>query len=271
MAGLSIGVITIAGAQRRPVYVKKKYGIVDEAKVYLRRGSSTAIATIDEIGDIGEARAQTQEAIHAILKDQEARDAEQLRIAEERRQFDHFISFLHNERYHDLRFSELATEHFPMGLEYTAYPKCDENGQPCARKTDMTTMYIIRLEQRAFSKLSPAEATEYDNAPVHTNELYFCRFYNGSWHVGQDSVGTDWHPVYLSGKLGQPEWGTTANEFQKINVPPEDVKWNTQAIIGEDGRPSNARRLHRDDLCDRLRGTSATVSPRPREAGLLPS
>ncbi len=65
--GQSIAVITIARAQRRPIYIDKAFGDVDEMKVYVRRGSSTAVATPDEIAAIGEARVRSSEHHEASL------------------------------------------------------------------------------------------------------------------------------------------------------------------------------------------------------------
>lgn len=50
--GKRIGVIAIP-KQERPVYVKKKFGKVDKEVVYYRLGSSTAIATPDDIARMG--------------------------------------------------------------------------------------------------------------------------------------------------------------------------------------------------------------------------
>ena len=55
--GLDVGALRIAQEQQRPVFLRKKFGAVDANVVYLRRGSSTAIANPDEIARMGEARA----------------------------------------------------------------------------------------------------------------------------------------------------------------------------------------------------------------------
>ena len=49
---LDIAIIVIP-VQQRPVYVNSKYGKVDPGTVYVRRGSSTAVATPDEIAIMG--------------------------------------------------------------------------------------------------------------------------------------------------------------------------------------------------------------------------
>jgi hypothetical protein len=55
--GLKVGALQISREQQRPVFLRKKFGGVDADVVYLRRGSSTAIANPDEIARMGEARA----------------------------------------------------------------------------------------------------------------------------------------------------------------------------------------------------------------------
>lgn len=52
LEGKDVGVIRIQ-VQPRPVYVLRKYGIVEKESVYLRRESSTAVATPDEVARMG--------------------------------------------------------------------------------------------------------------------------------------------------------------------------------------------------------------------------
>ena len=56
--GMMLGVFTIAKDQQRPVWLKKDFGSLQSLAVYLRRGSSTAVADPDEIARMGEARAR---------------------------------------------------------------------------------------------------------------------------------------------------------------------------------------------------------------------
>ncbi|ETK22071.1 ATP-binding protein [Pseudomonas sp. FH1] len=53
--GLKLGLYTIP-VQDRPVYIGKKYGRVEANTAYVRRGSSTAIAKLSEIAEMGAAR-----------------------------------------------------------------------------------------------------------------------------------------------------------------------------------------------------------------------
>ena len=65
--GKTIGVVTIAAVQQRPIWLKKPYGPLEHERVYIRRGSSTAIATPDEIAKMGEARIKKAERYPATL------------------------------------------------------------------------------------------------------------------------------------------------------------------------------------------------------------
>lgn len=59
--GKPIGVIHIP-IQNRPLYTKSDYGKVKKEVVYLRRGSSTAIANPDEVAQMGAHQVETQGA-----------------------------------------------------------------------------------------------------------------------------------------------------------------------------------------------------------------
>lgn len=54
---VELDVIRIVRAQERPIYSKRNYGKLKERTVYIRRGSSTAIADPDEISAIGRSQA----------------------------------------------------------------------------------------------------------------------------------------------------------------------------------------------------------------------
>lgn len=56
--GKMLGVFRIAKDQQRPIWLKKDFGSLKAQTVYLRRGSSTAMADPDEVARIGEARAR---------------------------------------------------------------------------------------------------------------------------------------------------------------------------------------------------------------------
>ena len=52
LEGKDVGVISVP-VQERPAYISRKYGIVEKETVYLRRGSSNAVATPDEVARMG--------------------------------------------------------------------------------------------------------------------------------------------------------------------------------------------------------------------------
>jgi len=53
-----VGIIKIDGGQRRPIYLKKDFGKLKAREVYVRRGSSTAIADPDEVAAMGSSDVQ---------------------------------------------------------------------------------------------------------------------------------------------------------------------------------------------------------------------
>jgi hypothetical protein len=55
--GKSIGVLHVPLGQERPIWLKKDFVFLKGEKVYIRRGSSTAIADLDEVARMGAARA----------------------------------------------------------------------------------------------------------------------------------------------------------------------------------------------------------------------
>ena len=57
---VELDIIKVARKQNRPVYCRRAYGKVKESAVYLRRGSSTAIADPEEISAMGKADAAIQ-------------------------------------------------------------------------------------------------------------------------------------------------------------------------------------------------------------------
>ena len=51
--GANLTIIHIDKNQKRPIYLLKNFGLLEKAAVYIRRGSSTAIAAPDEIAEMG--------------------------------------------------------------------------------------------------------------------------------------------------------------------------------------------------------------------------
>lgn len=65
--GVPIGVFTVP-KQRRPLYAKANFGVVEAGVVYLRRGSSTAKALPDEIADMGADNVRRSESADVGLR-----------------------------------------------------------------------------------------------------------------------------------------------------------------------------------------------------------
>lgn len=59
-SGVELDVIRIAQAQTRPIYCRRGFGKLREGTVYVRRGSSTAIADPDEVSAMGRTDAVAQ-------------------------------------------------------------------------------------------------------------------------------------------------------------------------------------------------------------------
>lgn len=72
LEGKDVGVIRVP-VQTRPVYVLKTYGIVEKETVYLRRGSSNAVATPDEVAGMGVLHEPTPDQLSLTWADLENR------------------------------------------------------------------------------------------------------------------------------------------------------------------------------------------------------
>ncbi len=55
--GNNVGVVIIAQSQQRPIFLRKRFGRLEPNQVYLRRGSTTDVASPDEIARMGAAQA----------------------------------------------------------------------------------------------------------------------------------------------------------------------------------------------------------------------
>jgi len=73
--GLPVGIIRVRANQQRPIYSQNDYGKLKAKAVYLRRGSSTAIARPEEIARMGaeSARAAHEPVLEVSLADPEKR------------------------------------------------------------------------------------------------------------------------------------------------------------------------------------------------------
>lgn len=67
MQAKKVGVIEIP-SQKRPVYLKKRYGSLEKDTVYLRRGSSTAVANPDEVSEMGKLVPETPSLDTSLIK-----------------------------------------------------------------------------------------------------------------------------------------------------------------------------------------------------------
>lgn len=72
LEGKDVGVIRIP-VQARPFYVRRRYGVVEKNSVYLRRGSSTAVAMPDEVARMGATNAPAADGLELTWADLESR------------------------------------------------------------------------------------------------------------------------------------------------------------------------------------------------------
>jgi len=171
-----------------------------------------------------------QQETHALTKQRAEREQRQRKI-------DEFMNFLQSERYHDVRFPELTTSTEPLGLDYTIEPVRDAAGKPKCRVTEMEVAYVVSVRSPSYPELrEPENLADYENAPIHTREFYFCRFYDDAWHMGQEFIPwRNWFRFYLSGKVGPVEHGMSANEFMGVTGEPEGAERYCRLVLKKDG------------------------------------
>ena len=128
------------------------------------------------------------------------------------RRMDRFIRFLEQERHYNVCFPELHSDVHPTGLVYRLEP-VRPRGTALKRETEIDTSYVVRVVGPAYQEaLEPEQLAEYERSQIKPG-LYFCRFYNGEWHMGTRSFGRDWLEFHLYGKQGEMELSVTAQEF----------------------------------------------------------
>lgn len=148
--------------------------------------------------------------------------------------YDCFIRFLSRETYHNIRLPKLKRPSEPLGLQYRIAP-VREHGQPRRRTTEMSEVFVISVDSIAYrDQMEPVKLREYDSSPIKVGEYYFCGFYNGAWHLGLEDHHLE-HEFYLSGKVGQIERVTSANDFVGENNPPEGSKSLGTIVVTTEG------------------------------------
>jgi hypothetical protein len=164
--------------------------------------------------------ADTEEKISNIFSSSEQFD-ERYKIEQKLAQFKEFMAAgdHYNVRFPQLK--EKADDVF--GLEYKIWACRDESNQPKVKKTQFNDLYVVRVEGPACEEVLSKELLEiYKRAPIKENCFYFCRFYNGDWHMGPESSGArEWFEFYMSSKLGDVEHGESANRFMAVSDDPE--------------------------------------------------
>ncbi|GAO01952.1 hypothetical protein [Anaeromyxobacter sp. PSR-1] len=124
-----------------------------------------------------------------------------------------FITFLESEGHYDVIFPSLATKREPYGLIYRVEP-VRLGGKALKRTTEIETSYLLMVARPAYEEiLSPEQLADYERSPITIGRRYFCRFFNGAWHMGLSTYPGDWHEFHMFGKQGEFEDSVTAEEF----------------------------------------------------------
>lgn len=147
-----------------------------------------------------------------------------------------FKQFLENEAYHNIRFPDLVFSEGSLGLEYTIEPCRSDLNHPLVRSSEFENLYLIKIRDIAFRNvMNKEDFIEYESSPIHLGEYYFCSYYNGSWHMSLESGAAKDYKFYLSGKSGEGEYGTSANEFVNAHYVPENYQKLFTLRIGRNG------------------------------------
>ncbi len=176
---------------------------------------------------------QTEEKLKYVKEATEHRE----KILEEERNIRHFEEFLKEQTYHDVRFPEIRVEQNSIGLEYLIRSvRVPKTQIPLVKESEMETLNIILVDHPSNIEVLQAEdLRDYDDSSIRENEYYFCKFFNGDWHMSLNGI-SDWHRFYLSSKMGQVETVITANEFmEKRNAPLGDMKLMITLKLKQDG------------------------------------
>lgn len=159
------------------------------------------------------------------------------RIERERRIL-RFEEFLKNGNHYNIRFPDLKPTPNSLGLEYKIVPHRDPGGAPSQLSSRAGPLYIVQVISPAHEGVLDYERLlDYENSPIKDGEYYFCSFFNGAWHISQESVGADdeTYRFYMSGRVGEMEYGQTANQFLGFNREPADMRQIFRLLITPDG------------------------------------
>jgi hypothetical protein len=151
------------------------------------------------------------------------------------RKIQQFDQFMATESYHNIRFPDLKPTPDDLGLEYTIEPVRDTDGKPKRLVREMSNYYVVRLRfiRDDEDDMNPERLAKYENSPIRENEYCFCAFFNGEWHLGQDSFPM--HKFYLSSKIGPVENGISPNQFMGLGEDPTDMQLVTSIMMKQDG------------------------------------
>ena len=175
--------------------------------------------------------------IHRLVKESELVLSKREKLLESDMKIHHFEQFLRKESYHDIRFPNLKHHEDSLGLEYTIRPIRDEKtGEPLKYETEMNTLYVVKVDGPAHASFMKSDRLkEYEESPIRDGEYAFCKFYNNAWHLGYETFPQPYE-FYLSGKVGQVEYGQSANQFmQSLDNQLSDKTIVSTLLLKSDG------------------------------------
>jgi len=82
--------------------------------------------------------------------------------------------------------------------------------------------------------MSEEEIQNYRAYPIKEDCFYYCKFYNGYWHMGA-SLAEIWHRFEMHSRVGQVEHGISANHFMGEANEPTGYTLRTQCMVKDDG------------------------------------
>jgi hypothetical protein len=154
--GVKVTVIKIDGAQSRPIFLSKNFGKLKSNVVYIRRGSSTAEATPDEIADMGRDESIASKEADKQLAKKEKEDRFWRDFREDLRRF--AATAFHFRNVTNCRQFDALVECALPAEEISAYFRQ-------ARELDMQKQFVDELSQLA-AKLKKLEECRKQGAVV---------------------------------------------------------------------------------------------------------
>ena len=106
-------------------------------------------------------------------------EIERQRMKDEEWNIKRFVTFLKNESHHNVRLKD-------VGLEFEIRPIRDNHKEPVRYDSEDDDIYLVKMVGPAHANiLEKKDWDEYHKSGIRTNEFYYCKFFNGTWNLGQ--------------------------------------------------------------------------------------